>query len=164
MLDRKQPPHLAKKRIITVASNLMGVALYSIMGDKNNKEMSVQAQFAPKKKVLAKQNFKEGQFLVHSAFPNVTPPTNPLARDSASVAFHARASSQARAVPLAQVCVPRTARATARAKFTRVFDLCAPQVPYTTPVNVEVVDENTRNRLKMGVVIDTRLNETIVRA
>ena len=42
----------------------MGVALYSIMGDKNNKEMSVHAQFAPKKKVLAKQNFKEGEFLV----------------------------------------------------------------------------------------------------
>ena len=77
MLDRKQPPHLAKKRIISVASNLMGVALYSIMGDKDNKEMSVHAEFLPKKKVVAKQNFKEGQFLVHSAFPNVTPSNKP---------------------------------------------------------------------------------------
>ena len=31
-------------------------------------------------------------------------------------------------------------------------------------MNVEVVDENTRNRLKMGVVIDTRVHETTVRA
>ena len=106
---------------MTVASNLMGSALYSIMGDKNNKEMSVEAQFAPKKKVLAKQYFKEGQFLVHAAFPNVTPPTNPLARDSASFASHACASSQARAIPVAQLCVPRTARASARAKCTSVF-------------------------------------------
>ena len=29
---------------------------------------------------------------------------------------------------------------------------------------MEIVDESTRNRLKMGVVIDTRLNETTVRA
>ena len=64
MLDRTQPPHLAKKRIIWTASNLMGLALYTLMGDKNNKEMSVEPQFAPKKKVLAKQNFKEGEFLV----------------------------------------------------------------------------------------------------
>ena len=37
-------------------------------------------------------------------------------------------------------------------------------MPYSSPINVEIVDESTRNRLKMGVVIDTRLNETTVRA
>ena len=134
MLDRTQTPHLAKKRILAAASNLMGLALYTLMGDKNNKEMSVEPRFAPKKKVLAKQNFKEGQFLVHSAFPNVTPPTNPLARDSASVAFHARASSQARAVPLAQVCACHAQRELQLAPNSLAFLICAPRRSHIRPL------------------------------